>query len=117
MQDHVLFVPGYKQMLIVTIAFESLLYLQVKVFARFSHKMKTIEQQEIQLGGLLDAVPDSVYICTKGGIDKAPKGIYANFKMNQFFGRRVVTDSKEQKKEAKSLQVKLNEWRKPVTKS
>ena len=62
-------------------------------------------------------MPDSVYICTKGGIDRAPRGLYANLKMNQFFGRSVVEHQKESKKDQKKNQQKLNEWRKPVTKS
>jgi len=54
-------------------------------------KIQTVKRQEQQLSDLLDAVPDSVFICSKNifdsdGISKGPKCVYANFKMNSFFG-------------------------------
>ena len=40
---------------------------------------------------LLDAVSDCVYICSKPAKDSQPEGLYANLKMDQFFGRSVLT--------------------------
>ena len=40
----------------------------------------------------MNAVPDSVYICTKVAAEKRidPIGLYANSKMNNFFASDVV---------------------------
>ena len=40
----------------------------------------------------MNAVPDSVYICTKAAAEKKidPIGLYANSKMNNFFACDVV---------------------------
>jgi len=43
-------------------------------------------------------VPDSVFICTKSKDEKAPKGLFANFKMNQFFGCDVLQSATAVKK-------------------
>ena len=41
--------------------------------------------QQKQLLRILDIVPDCVYICTQ---DR--KGLYANQKINEFFGRDLI---------------------------
>mmetsp|Transcript_39793 Transcript_39793/g.52096 ORF Transcript_39793/g.52096 Transcript_39793/m.52096 type:complete len:91 (+) Transcript_39793:140-412(+) len=71
-------------------AFEIHLYLTVRQKADLFCKLKTIERQQGQLADLLDAVPDSVLICSRGSVDSVPKGVYANRRMNKFFGRDVV---------------------------
>ena len=42
----------------------------------------------------MDAVPDSVFICDNN-TDNSNSAIYANRKMNAFFGRDVVSTNKE----------------------
>ena len=59
---------------------------KVELFLRF----KASEKQQNSLTELLDAVPDCVYICTKPGEENVPRGLYANLKMDQFFGRSVL---------------------------
>ena len=39
---------------------------------------------------LLELVPDSVYICTRSRDNSEPKGLFANCKMNNFFGQDVL---------------------------
>ena len=55
--------------------------------------MKTTEQQERQLADLLDAVPDNVFICRKDTNEGSQtlRGIYANHRMHEFFGRNVLS--------------------------
>ena len=53
-------------------------------------QIKQVEQQETQLKGLLDAVPDSVYICSKATEERRPRSLFANQKLNTFFGSDVV---------------------------
>lgn len=53
---------------------------------------------------MLDAVPDSVFICTKNtqNNEAKPQALYANLKMNAFFGCDVVnTDVKRRGKKGK----------------
>ena len=49
---------------------------------------QAIEQQN-QLINVLDIVPDGVLICTKSKNSKI-EGLFANFRMNSFFGRNVL---------------------------
>lgn len=50
------------------------------------------------MADLLDAVPDSVLICTQPTTEsKAIQSVYANFKMNSFFGRDVICTKKRNK--------------------
>ena len=57
-----------------------------------------------QLLRILDLVPDSVFICTKMN-DKSdfedPESLFANHKMNLFFGRRVIKSVKRRSKRVK----------------
>ena len=46
---------------------------------------------------LLDSVPDSVLICTQGNEDYAPKILYANTKMKNFFGSDVTRPLKKKR--------------------
>ena len=46
---------------------------------------------------ILDAVPDSVYICSKAKEDAMPVGLYANNKMNSFFGCDIVNPSEKKR--------------------
>ena len=42
------------------------------------------------MSNLLDNVPDSVFICTTPTEQCAPRGVYANRQLNQFFGDNVM---------------------------
>ena len=47
--------------------------------------LKHNEMRQNQLLRILDIVPDSVYISTPEN-----EGLYANLKMNEFFGRDII---------------------------
>ena len=55
-------------------------------------QLKAQEDQSQQLNDLLDAVPDSVFICSKSKDTKMieHKAMYSNLKMSNFFGRDPV---------------------------
>lgn len=44
----------------------------------------------MQFRDLLDAVPDSVYICSKAEEDRGIRSLYANSKLNSFFKTDVL---------------------------
>lgn len=48
------------------------------------------QKQQEQLGELLNSVPDSVMICTKGDELRAHRPVYGNSHINRFFGHSVV---------------------------
>ena len=50
-------------------------------------------KQQQQLASLLDTVPDNVLIVSKIKERRAPQGLFANERINQFFGTKVVQDS------------------------
>ena len=55
---------------------------------------------------MLDLVPDSVLISSKTKVDEAEnsptfKGLFANFKMNQFFGGNLISVDKKSGKKLK----------------
>ena len=64
------------------------------------------------MSDLLDLVPDSVFICTKTRTSEEDKsessGLFANFKMNQFFGCNVL---KSQQKAIEDERVKKEKGR------
>ena len=68
-------------------------------------QLKIVEQQQQQLTNLFHAVPDSVLLCTKGTDSKGAKSIFANLKMNTFFGSDVVNfkNARIQKSRMKSV--------------
>ena len=67
------------------------------------------------MADLLDAVPDSVFICTKAwGESKAIRSVYANFKMNNFFGRDVIHTSKNRPKKSGMKQAKVDKYTLPA---
>ena len=68
----------------VLILVECVVYTKVKAQAYLFLKIKQVEQQQSQLIGLFDLVPDSVFICTKNNTEAEPKGLFANHKINQF---------------------------------
>jgi len=77
-------------LLLFSSAFEASLYINMKAKADLFLKMQTNKQQECQLSELLDKVPDSVFICTRGSEATAPKPVYANLNMTKFFGRDIL---------------------------
>ena len=75
----------------IVLFIEAVIYLQVRAQALLFIKIKYVEMQERQMVSLLDLVPDSVFICAKTADEQDPEGLYANFKMNQFFGRDDIS--------------------------
>ena len=71
-----------------TLVIEAAVYINMKARARLFLKARTSKQQQRQLLDLLDAIPDSVLLCTKeeGGGQNALTSVYANLKMNNLFG-------------------------------
>ena len=92
MGDNVNFLTGFLGTQIGAVLFETSLYLNTKQKLQLFVRMKKSEQQEKQLAELLDAVPDCVLICSKDqeAEAKPSQSIYANFKMNDFYGQDVV---------------------------
>ena len=83
--------------IIITITMEIANHSNVKAQAHLFMQVKAMQKQQNQLEGLLNLVPDSVFICTKRKDEKEPKGIFANFKMNKFFGCNVLARSLQPK--------------------
>ncbi len=69
------------------------LYQVMRSKARLFLNANVVKQQQRQLSDLIDAVPDSVLICKKGDKESNMKALYANLKMNSFFGCGI-TDTK-----------------------
>ena len=71
-----------------TLVIETAVYINMKARARLFLKAKTSKQQQRQLLDLLDAMPDSVLLCTKGSAEgqNVVKSVYSNLKMNNLFG-------------------------------
>ena len=65
------------------------LYLNHKAKAILFVEIKVNEKQQQQLRNLLNTVPDNVLICTQSLGDVAPKSIYANSKIEDFFKAKV----------------------------
>ena len=80
--------------MIFCIVLELAVYTNIRSQAIFFTKMKQIEMQQTQLKDLLELVPDSVYICTRSSDNSEPKGLFANCKMNNFFGQDVLLSGK-----------------------
>ena len=59
------------------------------------------ERHNEQLISLFDLLPDSLFICTKSKDKSDPKVVFANSRLNQFFGVDVL--SKKQMKKAPKL--------------
>ena len=74
-------------------------------------RIKVIEFQQEQLMNLFDMVPDKVLIYSKTSEASAPKSLYSNRQMNNFFGCNVVktdaTSRKRLNKKKKSLNSKI----------
>ena len=58
--------------------------IEISIFNNYNAKLqlfvqvKQLEVQQAQLSDLLNAVPDSVYICSRASEGVAPKSLYAN---------------------------------------
>ena len=65
-----------------------------------------------QLANLLNSVPDNVLICTKGNEHHQLQPIYANARINQFFGKSVVNQSRVQTNSKKKLKKVKNPYEK-----
>ena len=88
--DSINFAQAWVMTLFAVALMELNVYVNTKAKAKLFLKIKTTEQQQKQLADLLDAVPDNVFICSKAPGDTQVRGVYANFKMNNFFGRDVI---------------------------
>ena len=71
-------------------------------------RMKVLMLQQEQLKNLIDTVPDKVLIFSKTSEASAPKSLYSNHRMNEFFGCNVV----EKDKLAKGKRLNAPTWRK-----
>ena len=69
---------------------ELALYINFKARAKLFIQNQMSQKQQEQLGELLNSVPDSVMICTKGDESRAPRPVYGNSHINRFFGHSVV---------------------------
>ena len=88
--DPIVFEENLIGSLILFSFIEFLIYINVKSQAQLFKLAKQTEMQQNELINIMDLVPDSVFICSKSKDDTGPVGLYANFKMNQFFGRNVI---------------------------
>ena len=84
------FIPTQLYAVLFLLMFELAIYLNLKAQVKLFEQIKVIEVQQKQLVGLLDAVPDSVYICTKKSDQSEPNGLFANSGMNHFFSCNVL---------------------------
>ena len=87
----------------LTIAFmyamvELIQYTSMKAKAKLFYQLKRSEQQQRQMADLLDAVPDSVLICSKGSHEQHLRPIYANSKTSAFFGKDIFNYNAPRKK-------------------
>lgn len=76
---------------------ETTIYINVKAQLKLFVLLKNSEREQKQLANLLDTVPDNVFICTKGSESSESQRIYANLKMNTFFGGDIVNYKKDDK--------------------
>ena len=88
--DDIEFFQSFIVVLSITTATELSLYLNTKARVNLFVQIQLIKQQQRQMADLLDLVPDNVFICTKTSGDKRPKSVFANLKMNQFFGCNLL---------------------------
>ena len=117
------------------ITIEISIYSSYKSKAELFVRIQESEQQRYQLAQLLDAVPDSVFICSKqknvplGGKKQAIKAKYSNRKMTQFFGydptlkvtnsqlegaAMMSTQNPEHQNEKSRSRASSKQWNKPV---
>jgi len=78
---------------------EGIIYVNHKAKANLFMRIKVIALQEEQLKNLLDTVPDKVLIVSKPSEAIAPRSLYSNRGMNEFFGGDIVEMSTRSKKE------------------
>lgn len=65
---------------------------------------------------LLELVPDSVYICTRSRDNSEPKGLFANCKMNNFFGQDVLLSGGKRTTNSTKSKVKSKKQLEPLQK-
>lgn len=80
--------------LVIGLLIEISVYNNAKQTALLFARLKVTEKQQKQMADLLDSMPDSVFICTKGSDDKQTCPIYANLQTNVFFGRNILLPAK-----------------------
>ena len=81
---------------LVLIVTESSLYQNIKSELQLFQKIKIVKIQQEQLIGILNAVPSSVYICSKTSEEEEiPTSLFSNQKMNRFFACNVLNYSKQ----------------------
>ena len=73
---------------------ESIIYVNHKAKANLFMRMQVISLQQEQLKNLFDTMPDKVLILSKTSEASAPKSLYSNRQMNDFFGCDVVNSEK-----------------------
>lgn len=73
-------------------------------------------QQEKQLSDVFDCLPDKVLITTQASEAQAPRSVYSNTHINNFFGCDVVSDDKanQMMKQNQTSQNGKTQTRKPV---
>ena len=65
------------------------LYISYKARAKLYLESQMNKQQQEQLSNLLDTVPDSVVIFSKNTEAHTAKVLYANRRINAFFGENI----------------------------
>ena len=76
---------------------EITIYINFKAQLKLFVLLKISEREQMQLANLLNTVPDNVFICSKGTESQAMQSLYANLKMNTFFGGDIVNYKKDGK--------------------
>ena len=77
------------QAIVLVLITEINVYVSLRSKANLYTEMKTNERQQNQLTNLLNTLPDNFLICTQSQGDDAPKSIFANTKIDHFFGEMV----------------------------
>jgi len=72
-------------------------YLQMRSKANLFLQLQLVKAQQTQLKDVLDLVPESVFVCTKGCEQHPSRPVFANSKTNKFFGADIMKVSKNRK--------------------
>ncbi len=66
------------------------LYISMRREMDLFIEVKLMKRQQNNLTNLLDALPDSVLVCTKSTEETRAKPVFSNVKLNEFFGCDVL---------------------------
>ena len=95
--------------ILVVALIEASVYSNMKANAHLFHKLKTVQQQQKQMKNLLNAIPDSVFICTKEENDlHETRPLYANTQTKALFRRNMLAKSAEKVQSQKSKTDKID---------